>query len=135
MGAIFRNGTSLWLELRGHDHQKSSLDGVQTFHHLTFIHPTVNHGHLINGHLMMQIFYHADTLAPDMRSRRRLITFKFNYRDTLSHSQVSQEKSHNVKTSKISVYLCDKYAIPLKYTKISLREYRDIALATHSFTD
>ena len=21
--------------------------GVQTFHHLTFIHPTVNHGHLI----------------------------------------------------------------------------------------
>ena len=41
--------------------------GVQTFHHLTFIHPADNHGHLI--------------------------TLKFNYRDTLSRFQVSQEKS------------------------------------------
>ena len=76
-----------------------------------------------------------DILAPDMRSRRRLITLKFNHRDTLSRSPVSQEKSHNVKTSKISVYLCDKYAILRKYTKISLREYRAIAFATRSFTD
>ena len=58
----------------------SNRKGVQTFHHLTFIHPTVNHGHLITGHL---------------------ITLKFNHRDTLSRSQVSQVKSHNVKTSKI----------------------------------
>ena len=56
------------------------LKGVQTFHHLTFIHPTVNHGHLMTGHL---------------------ITLKFNHRETLSRSQVSQEKSRNVKTSKI----------------------------------
>ena len=26
--------------------------GVQTFHHLTFIHPTVNHGHLITRRLI-----------------------------------------------------------------------------------
>ena len=26
--------------------------GVQTFHHLTFIHPTVNHGHLITKRLI-----------------------------------------------------------------------------------
>ena len=49
--------------------------GVQTFHHLTFIYPTVNHRHLI--------------------------TLKFNHRYTLSRSQVSQEKSLNIKTSKI----------------------------------
>ena len=28
------------------------LEGVQTFHHLTFIHPTVNHGHLITRRLI-----------------------------------------------------------------------------------
>ena len=60
--------------------------GAQTFHHLTFIHPNVNRRHLITGDL---------------------ITLKFKRRDTLSRSQESQEKSHNVKTSKISVYLCD----------------------------
>ena len=59
---------------------KYHLAGVQTFHHLTFIHPTVNHEHLIAGHL---------------------ITSKFNHRDTLSRSQVPQEKSRIVKTSKI----------------------------------
>ena len=26
--------------------------GVQTFHHLAFIHPTVNHGHLITRRLI-----------------------------------------------------------------------------------
>ena len=66
-----------------------------------------------------------------MPSRRRLITLKFNDQDTLSRSQVSQEKSRNVKTSKISVYLCDKYAIPRKYIKISLREYRACANLQH----
>ena len=44
-------------------------------------------------------------------------------------------KSNNVKTSKTSVYLSDKYAIPRKYTKISLREYQAIAFATRSFID
>ena len=70
-----------------------------------------------------------------MRSHRRLIPVKFNHRDTLARSQVFHEKSHNEKTSKLSVYLCGKYAIPRKYTKISLREYRATAFATRSFTD
>ena len=73
-----------------------------------------------------------DTLAPDMPSRRCLITLKFNYQDILSRSQVSQEKSRNVKASKISVYLCDNYPIPRKYTKILLREYRVCANLQHA---
>ena len=40
--------------------------GVQTLTHATFHYETVNHGHLITGHL---------------------ITLKFNHRDTLSRSQ------------------------------------------------
>ena len=52
------------------------LSGVQTFHHLPFIHPTVNHGHLINGLGL--------GLALDMRSHRRLITVKFYHRDHFS---------------------------------------------------
>ena len=54
--------------------------GVQTFHHLPFIHPAVNHGHLING-LGLGL-----GLALDMRSHRRLITVKFYHRDTLARS-------------------------------------------------
>ena len=56
-----------------------------------------------------------DTLALDMQSHRCLITVKSNHRHTLACSQVSQEKSLNAKTSKISVYLCTKHAIPRKY--------------------
>ena len=56
--------------------------GVQTFHHLPFIHPTVNHGHLING-LGLGL---GLGLALDMRSHRRLITVKFYHRDTLERS-------------------------------------------------
>ena len=63
---------------------------MQIFHHLTFIHRIVNHGHLITG---------------------QLITLKFNHRETLSRSPVSQEKSHDVKTAKTNVSLYDKYAI------------------------
>ena len=58
------------------------LDGVQTFHHLPFIHPTVNHGHLING---LGLGFGLG-LALDMRSHRRLITVKFYHRDTLARS-------------------------------------------------
>ena len=76
-----------------------------------------------------------DTLVQDMRPHVRSITVKFNHRATLARCQVSQEKSHNVKTSKTSVYLCDKYAIPRSYTKVSLHEYRAIAFATRGFTD
>ena len=54
--------------------------GVQTFHHLPFIHPTVNHGHLING--LGLGFGLGLGLALDMRSHRRLITVKFYHRDT-----------------------------------------------------
>ena len=71
------------------------LGCTDIIHHLTFIHPTVNHGHLITGHL---------------------ITLKFIHGDTLSRSRVSQEKSHNVKTAKTSACLCDKYAMLRKYT-------------------
>ena len=51
-----------------------------------------------------------------MRSHRRLITVKFNHGDTLARSQVSQEKSHDVKRSKISVYAINTqyYANTLK---------------------
>ena len=78
-----------------------------------------------------------DILALDMQLRRRLITVNFKHRDTLARSQVSQEKKHDVKTIKISVFM---YAINAQYhantyIKISLREYRAIAFATRSFTD
>ena len=63
---------------------------------------------------MMWIFHYVDTLALHMPSRKRLIIVKFNHRDTFARSQVSQDKKHNIKTSKISVYLCDKYSIPRK---------------------
>ena len=54
-----------WQNVWINQNSKTSCDksGVQTFHHAT-----VNHGHLITGHL---------------------ITLKFNHRDTLSRSQVS----------------------------------------------
>ena len=60
------------------------LAGVQTFHHLPFIHPTVNHGHLING-LGLGLGFGLG-LALAMRSHRRLITVKFYHRDTLARS-------------------------------------------------
>ena len=60
------------------------LLGVQTFHQLPFIHPTVNHGHLING-LGLGLGFGLG-LALDMRSHRRLITVKFYHRDTLARS-------------------------------------------------
>ena len=60
--------------------------GVQTFHHLPFIHPTVNHGHLINGLGLGFGLGLGLGLALDMRSHRRLITVKFYHRDTLACS-------------------------------------------------
>ena len=60
--------------------------GVQTFHHLPFIHPTVNHGHLINGLGLGLELGLGLGLALDMRSHRRLITVKFYHRDTLARS-------------------------------------------------
>ena len=71
------------------DKAKSTIClGVQTFHHLPFIHPTVNHGHLINGlglGLGLELVLGLG-LALDMRSHRRLITVKFYHRDTLARS-------------------------------------------------
>ena len=50
---VFRNGAGGLLQIR-------VQSGVQTFHHLTFIHPTVNHGHLITTRLITQTLNHAE---------------------------------------------------------------------------